>query len=56
MVTLAPSTLFPPSVTVTATVAVFTSSILLGVTLPSSFTVRVTVSFKYPDAVAVTPL
>ena len=56
MVTLAPSTPVPPSVTVTATGAVFLSSILFGVTLPSSFTFRVTVSFKYPDAVAVTPL
>ena len=57
MVTVAPSTLFPPSVTVTATGAVFLSSILSGLTaVPAAFTVRATVSFKYPVADAVTPL
>ena len=57
MVTLAPSTPVPPSVTVTATGAVFLSSILSGLTaVPAAFTVRATVSFKYPAADAVTPL
>ena len=57
MVTVAPSTPVPPSVTVTATGAVFLSSILSGSTaVPAAFTVRATVSFKYPAAVAVTPL
>ena len=56
MVTVAPSTLFPPSVTVTVTGAVFLSSILSGLTaVPASFTFSSTVSFKYPVATAFTP-
>ena len=56
MVTVAPSTLVPSFVTVTATVAVFTSSILLGAKLPSLSTFRVTVLSAYPAADAVTPV
>ena len=57
MVTVAPSTLVPLSVTVTGTDAVaFASAISLGAALPLPSTARVTVPSVYPALEAVTPL
>ena len=57
MVTVAPSTLVPPSVTVTVTEATFLSSpIVAGVGFPSESTTSCTLASLYPSAPAFTPL